>query len=102
MTRPTLPTARRPWQMLRLRRRKSAPFIQTMQPLDAVLLAVDTAHGAGWAIYNRGDLAAFGEVRTARTSDRRAIVEQVVGIAARLKCPAGLVLEAPWGGPLGT
>jgi hypothetical protein len=101
MTRPTLPI-RKPWQFLRLRRRKPGPFVQTLQPLDAVLLCVDTAHGAGYAIYNAGELDAFGDVRTARTADRRNVVEQVVGIARRLKRPAGLVLEAPYGGAIGT
>jgi len=101
MTRPTLPT-RKPWQLLRLRRRKAGPFVQTLQPLDAVLLSVDTAHGAGWAIYRTGDLVAFGEVRTARPGERRSVVAQVINLADRLERPAGLVLEAPWGGALGT
>jgi len=101
MTRPTLPP-RKPWQILRLRRRKSAPFVQTMQPLDAVLLAVDTAHGAGWALYRCGGLVAFGEIRTSRTADRRAIVAQTLALARRLERPAAIALEAPWGGPLGT
>jgi hypothetical protein len=101
MTRPNLPT-RKPWQLLRLRRRKTAPLVQTLRPLEAVLLAVDTAQGAGWALYGAGELMLFGEVKTGRPEARRDVVAQTIHLGDRLGLPLAVVLEAPWGGALGT
>lgn len=64
------------------------------RPWQCTVLAVDTARVSGWAVYQAGELVAFGEVDTL---DECCVVD-VVGHAAQLHSPCILVLEAPWGG----
>lgn len=74
----------------------------TIRPLEAVLLAVDTAKRAGHALYSSGRLLSYGEIITADTQVRRDVIAHALDHAKHLGLPCALALEEPWGGVITT
>lgn len=69
------------------------------RPWEAVLLVVDTAKRAGWAIGARGKLLNYGEHDTEQYPELTALaVSRAVAESKALMLPVLLVLEAPYGG----
>jgi hypothetical protein len=105
MNKPTPPTptrAARPWRVLRWKRKRQSLSTATITPLDAVLLAVDSARRSGWALYSRGHLVRYGECNSRTPLERAEVVSDALRHAGALELPVGLVLEVPYGGPLKT
>ena len=100
---PPLRTAR-PWRsrVIRWKRKRQSLSASTIAPLDAVLLAVDSARNSGWALYARGQLNKYGECNSRAPHERAEVVADALRLAVALDRPIGLVLEVPFGGPLKT
>jgi hypothetical protein len=82
-----------------IHRRKLPPRLPPLpRPLDAVLIAIDSAKRSGFATYARGVVHRYGEIDTTRARDRDRVIEDAVSVAYRLGVPCGCVLEVPWGG----
>lgn len=77
-------------------RRESLP--PTATPLDAVIVALDSARTTGYAIYVRGRLRAFGELDARDAESRRVVLSQAIGWASMSGIPVGVALEVPFGG----
>jgi hypothetical protein len=104
MTKPPVLPIRpsRTWRGLRWRRKRQSLSAATMTPIDAVLLAVDSARRSGWAIFARGQLMRYGECDGRAPHERAAVIADLLRLAEAMALPAGLVLEVPFGGPLKT
>jgi len=94
----------RPWRsrVIRWKRRRQSLSASTIAPLDAVLLAVDSARCSGWAVYARGQLHTYGECSSRVPQERAEVVAEALRLSVALDRPIGLVLEVPFGGPLKT
>lgn len=96
------PRARRPGKRrppIIIHRRKQAARLPPLPtPLDAVLVAIDSAKRSGFATYARGDVHRYGEVDATRPAERARVIDDAVSLAYRLGIPCGLVIEVPWGG----
>lgn len=82
-------------QLLKPKRPKRGPKPKpppVRRPWKCSVLAVDTAANSGWSCWMNGGLRDFGEVKTSKDSELRAICQMVHEYP-----PAVLVLEAPAG-----
>lgn len=102
LQRPLVAPRRNPWRALRWKRKRQSLSTATITPLDAVLLAVDSARKSGWALYSRGQLIRFGECSSRLPHERAEVVAEALRFAHALELPVALVLEVPFGGPLKT
>lgn len=92
-----VPRRRRP-PMIIHRARGPARGVPTRTPLDAVLVALDSAKCTGYAIYIRGRLHHYGEVNARMPIERAAVFTEAIHAATMRGLPIGVVLEVPWGG----
>lgn len=90
------------WRVLRFGRTRRAPIAVALRPLRAVVLAIDSARKAGWAIYDRGSLVAYGECASGFAHQRDHVIDMALGYAGRAGLPTAIAVETPFGGPLAT
>lgn len=88
--------------MLRARPRPARTLALTIRPLEAVVLAVDSARRAGFAVYLRGVLADYGEVLSRKPLDRADVVRGALRLAEHAGLSCALALETPYGGTVAT
>lgn len=102
----TIPTE----SLLKRARTKRVRLAPSYEPLNCIVLAVDTAERSGWALYVRGKLVNWGEVdmlRPERSSDRcgpsgwdadRVCLHALVECCHDNPLPVVLVFERPFRG----
>lgn len=95
----TFPKRWRP--LLRLRARSNVTAL-TIQPLDAVVLALDSAKHTGLATYYCGRLVGYGECDSRKPDERAEAIRSALRLAEYTGLKAGLALETPYGGALTT
>lgn len=96
-----LALGRRRASFLRLRSPKQLGA-RTLRPLEAVVLAIDSAKRSGHATYVRGRLVHFGELDTRDPAARIAAIRFALDAAAAANLQAGIAIETPFGGNLST
>jgi hypothetical protein len=74
----------------------------TQRPLDAAILAIDSARRSGFALYVRGELVRYGECNARCQADRLEVIARAQRLAAEFELRLGFVVEAPFGGTLAT
>jgi hypothetical protein len=93
-------------KLVRIRRRKAARpvlHVLTKTPLNAVIIAIDSAKRSGCATYERGRLVHYAEVRARDPHARLRYLQGALERASRLRdVTCALVLEVPYGGTLAT
>jgi hypothetical protein len=70
----------------------------TRSPLDAVLVAIDSAKRSGYATYIAGRLWDYGEVNARLDAERARVFTDAIGAAYMRGLPIAALLEVPWGG----
>lgn len=88
----------KPQRIIIHRAKLGPPLPPTRGPLDAVLCTLDSAKRTGWAIYIRGALVDFGEVKADPPANRWRVLVQATALAYQHKIPCGLLIEVPYGG----
>jgi len=96
--RPSRAKRRRRPPMIIHRARGPAAQPPTRTPLDAVLVAIDSAKRSGYATYIAGRLWDYGEVNARLDAERARVFSDAIGAAYMRGLPVAALLEVPWGG----